>query len=834
MMFPNNNKVIINKLTNRTLRANKNRNLYVILAIALTTFLISAIFSVGMSYFKSYKLEQTRVMGTTAHAALTLPTNEQIEQMRSLPYLDTVGVQAFAGNVVNTAKMGNLSIDLFWFDTTEWQYHRSPSMTDIVGNYPVQANEIMISRWLLERMGIDNPELGMEVDLTYNLNHDDVVTEDKHATFILSGYYTEYMHIRAGNTGIMLVSQSFIEQTGMKADVAGSATVRFIKGADIVDSAEKLEQDTGISDRQNVKVVPLYETTAPANTAMVIGFAAIILFIMLSGYLLIYNVLYISVSKDIRYYGLLKTIGTTAKQIRSIVIGQVSRLSLIGIPLGLIVGALASLVIVPLALNLLTLPTGIEVSFNPWIFIGASFFALITTWISCIKPARKAGSISPIEAVRYNGVTIKSKRKKGTNGGKLYNMALRNVFRDRKRAAIVFLSLFMGITTFMSVNTIVLSLNFNNYIDSYIENDFTLYNNTVADVTSEDKRQKFTDELLTSIKSIPGITDVRSTFTEPVHLKYDPVLYEQHLNHFAKSHNITPPTNEMLMQQPNSFFSYAVGINSKYVEELNKTMANPIDVQAFERGDIALIATDSPELYQLGSEISLQQVDSNKQVTSKLGGFLPKNFQISKGGMAPNLYFSEQAMKQLVKEPLIERINIQSDDEQAATILAKLKALIGGDYDITLNSKLEESEAFAGMKLMLLILGGGMAVILAIIGILNFVNVMVTGVTVRRQEFAVMESIGMTKKQLITMLIYEGLNYAIIASALVVSFGSLITYGLFTLFQIQANYAVFTYPVLPMSLALVFIFVICMVVPVLSYKSASQQSVTERLRSTEG
>ena len=158
------------------------------------------------------------------------------------------------------------------------------------------------------------------------------------------------------------------------------------------------------------------------------------LFIVLSGYLLIYNVLYIAVNKDITFYGMLKTIGTSPKQIKKIVKGQALKLSLIGISLGLLLGAIVSFLIVPLAMG--TLFAGAEasamprdVSFNPIIFIGAGIFSLVTVMISCKKPAKIAGNISPIEALRYSGSTPKNQKKNRstTKGSKLYKMAWYNI-----------------------------------------------------------------------------------------------------------------------------------------------------------------------------------------------------------------------------------------------------------------------------------------------------------------------------------------------------------------------------------------------------------------------
>ena len=126
-----------------------------------------------------------------------------------------------------------------------------------------------------------------------------------------------------------------------------------------------------------------------------------VLFIILSGYLLIYNVVYIGVNRDINFYGLLKTIGTSPKQIKEIVRGQVLRLSLIGIPIGLILGLIVSFGIVPITMSTIFAGTQAsamprDVSFNPIIFILATLFSLLTLMISCKKPAKIAGDIQEL------------------------------------------------------------------------------------------------------------------------------------------------------------------------------------------------------------------------------------------------------------------------------------------------------------------------------------------------------------------------------------------------------------------------------------------------------
>ena len=104
-------------------------------------------------------------------------------------------------------------------------------------------------------------------------------------------------------------------------------------------------------------------------------------FISFSGYLLIYNIFYISVIKDVQFYGCLKTIGTTKKQIKRIIYKQALKISYIGIPIGLLLGAVVSFGVVPYFLNMMystNSDVGIKVSFSPLIFMGAAIFTFIT------------------------------------------------------------------------------------------------------------------------------------------------------------------------------------------------------------------------------------------------------------------------------------------------------------------------------------------------------------------------------------------------------------------------------------------------------------------------
>ena len=146
---------------------------------------------------------------------------------------------------------------------------------------------------------------------------------------------------------------------------------------------------------------------------------------------------------------------------------------------------------------------------------------------------------------------------------------------------------------------------------------------------------------------------------------------------------------------------------------------------------------------------------------------------------------------------------------------------------------MEAMEEFRRAKMAVLVLGGSISLVIALIGILNFVNLMSVGVVARGRELATLASIGMTRRQIRAMLIGEGLCYAVITLALTGSFGSLIAYGVFKLFRQQAGFAVFTYPFVPAVLLTLVILAVCVVTPDRMYASLQKETLADRLREEE-
>ena len=836
----NNNGAIIKRLTLSSLKANKKRNLFIILAIALTTFLLGSVFSIGMSLVESQKMQDIRQAGTVGHGAVGHPSASQLEKLAALDYVDIIGTNnnvAYVKSIIPELK--STSLALHYLDKTDWEKLHAPAYTDITGDYPQKENEIMVSLGILNKMGITNPTLGMKIPLTYytdSENRERLIDQE----FILSGWYKSYSLVQSmGRADTLLVSKALSDKYGKTVEKDGSATLLFDDASRVMEYLERLKGDLSLGEDQPVVASSLYSMDEASMSAGIAAIAAIVAFLILTGYLLIYNVLFISVSRDVRFYGLLKTLGTTAKQIKRVVFGQTVRLCLIGIPLGAILALLISLLVVPFSINQLgAASTGAVVSFSPLIYAGAAFFALVTALLGAFKPAKKAGEISPVEAQKFTGVPSYADRSYKPSRGRISVMALRNLFRDKKRSLVVLLSLFLGITTFLTVTTLVSGMAMDHYVEAMYESDFVL--GYRASLGAEGPSKKFDSAFIKKLEALPGLERIGFMTRGWMRLDYTPEAFGQYIADLEAQNKMVHLSEDEIDK---SFRGFIAGIDRQVLISLNETLDKPLDLDAFERGEFGLIATDNDALFSSVKELSfaplywseagLKEDEGSEKLSLPLGGFVPFSFKDIGSGLAPTVFVSNAVINSFYADPLIWEVTIDVSDGYEQEVLSILKQLSGNDPEIVRTSKIEALQELNSAKMVLFILGGGIALIIALIGILNFVNVMSVGIMVRRNELTTLESVGMSRKQVRKLLVGEGLGYAVLTLFFVFTAGSLINFGVFALIRQQITYAVFAYPVIPMLLVSLAILAVCVITPEIAYRSINRATIAQRLREAE-
>lgn len=554
-------------------------------------------------------------------------------------------------------------------------------------------------------------------------------------------------------------------------------------------------------------------------------YAIMMMIILACGYLLIYNIFYISVSKDIKFYGMLKTLGTTSKQLKAMIRKQCLKLCVIGIPLGCIVGYAISFIIVPLAMRGANVAT-FKLSFSPLIFILTIAFTLVTVILACRKPAKMAGKVSSIEALRYTAVDVKRKKgvKKGSKGAKIYKMAWENIFRDRKRAIIVILSLILGFTCFLCAATFSKSLQADGYIKRYSPYDFRLDNKLFEDlleVKFEAKEDYLNDKVYGEISKINGIKNLKRVNLFLAQLEYKGVL-KDNSDEMFKSLKINADESGIR--------SNILGLKEKSLDYIDKNVITEgsIDKTKFESGNYVVVSSVFNNAIKVGDKINIGTESNPKNV--EVMAVLDGNTYTKVQSNGPDILMEESHFKKLYPKSKTSTITFDVEEGSNEVVYSKLKGILGDKADINIKAKHIQKQIFINAQKEIVVAVIVLASAVAIIGALNFINTMVTSINARRVEFAMLESVGMTKKQMKMMLTLEGIFYGSLALLMVSTIGNVLAYFLIEAIKFEADYAIYSFPIKPLILIAIIVVITAILVPKIIFKLTMKESIVERLR----
>lgn len=407
-MLKVNSKDTIKKLAKSSFRANKMRNIFAIISILLTSILFTTLFTVTASLIDSMEESTMRQVGGNAHGGFKYLSKEQYDKLKKHPDIKDISYSVVLGVRENTQLVKQPTeirytsgVDnakgMFSFPTT--------------GRLPKENNELATNTLVLKKLGIP-AVLGQKVTLEYSIGGEKI-----RETFKLVGYWEGDKIMQAS---MAWVNKDYVEEklayykSNIKDPNVGmiNADVNFNNSNNIENKLIKVITESGYTLDEIAYGVNWAYTgnNGSINTGTLVAVGAGILMIVLSGYLMIANVFNISVSRDVRYYGLIKTIGTTPRQIRKLLRNQAIWLSLVGIPIGLLFGYLIATLLVPKILYTLNTEV-ISISINPFIFVFSGLFTLVTVFISLIKPSIIAAKVSPIEALRAIDSSEGDKRK---------------------------------------------------------------------------------------------------------------------------------------------------------------------------------------------------------------------------------------------------------------------------------------------------------------------------------------------------------------------------------------------------------------------------------------
>lgn len=885
------NRGCIRRISARSLRAAKTRNAVAVLAIALTTVLFMSLFSIAGAIVNSFQESTFRQVGGRFHGTFKDVTAEEIAALSGDERIVRTAERQFLG-MPTDPPFNKAHVEVSWMDDNcaeDYFIHLKE------GHYPREKDEIIADSRILALLGVQ-PELGAKIELPYYLGENTGHPELVRDTFTLCGWW-EYDP--AGMASFANVSREYADEilagyeSKSEYDVTGRMDLNIMlsSSANIENEMRAILADHGYQadDPNGENYISIgvnwgylgAQAAANFDFGTILAVAGLLALIVFTGYLIIYNIFRISVVSDIQFYGLMKTIGTTGRQLKRIVRHQALALSLAGIPIGLALGYFVGTALTPLVLDQTSYKV-YTVRVPPIAFLFAAAFALATVLISCRKPGKIASKVSAIEAVRYTegGMAKTGKRlRRRTSGANVYRMAAANMGRSKSKTVLVVISLALAVVLMQLTFVFANGFDMDKYLRQWVVTDFIVGE---AGYFQTGGSLDFMEEAdITDVLAQPGIRESGRIYGAARTVQASQP--ESYVRENALQFSPPETVEEWLEKRPRT-------ADGKMLDDIDLygMEAMPLDQLEVVEGDLAPLydpaqdaiaavyftgdygeTHDDSNWAKPGDKITLRRVDewkyfyedtgeeippeqldaafeNNRPMRSEPYRYVEKEYTVcaavtmlhSMGfrfyGATQFILNSERFQTDLQNSNILTLLlNMESPEavEAMESYLAEYTETIDPlmDYE-SKQSYTSEFESFQGMFLTL---GGALSFIVGLVGVLNFLNAVLTSIMTRRREFAVLQSVGMTGGQLKKMLVCEGLIYAGLAIAasvvLALAGGPLLGEVMGSLFWF------FTYrPTLAPILCLLPVFALLGAgIPLLLYRTIARQSIVERIRAND-
>ena len=839
-MLKNNNQEVIKHLAKKNLKSNGRRSVSMILAVLLSSFLLFSVFTVGATYLKMQRLQNIRLNGAEFDAIMYGISDEQKTLLEENPDVASYGIVMVSGGVKETEVDKTPGVGLVYADEIYWNDMMAPVRKFVKGHYPMEENEIMVTEDALKKCGFPDKKIGDEITFVYEINE-----KREEETFRISGVWDGY-----GDTDVFYISKAFCDKQELDRVYYGRCHISFQKKW----MSDK-EQQVFIDSMNLAKSQRLFYVHEYGNaTEIFLGLAGIVLVTCLSAYLLIYNIMYLSVAGNIRYYGLLQTIGMTGRQIQQLMQRQLFWIGGIGMTGGILFGTGVSVFLIPVVVKSLfqgkEMGT-VQVTFHPIIILLTVLLTGVTVWNAGRKPTKIAVESSPIEALGYRSVSGIRKGHKTRRGKLVFRMALEQLTRNKKKTVITMLSLAASLSVFLCLITLLHTQSAREYNYNYMGLDMIVNNDTISNMvllTEEEGEEQIqnvhqilNEELLRRIEQTEGVEAVLPAVTVPTIVPWESEVMDIWMREFYETWMDIPYEDDIeeYKEHPENFGSSLVGITETDFRALNTEMEHPVDEDAFLSGETCILYRNGlfglKENELRGKQIQCAEyLHAENARTFKIAGMTDVNDYVAFLGVPPTMIVIDQVVKEFTEEPIVFKAGIryteEYDQETENTVLSIMKEC-PDETDFSWSSKIKTAENVKAAQGNMMEVGIGIVLILGIIGVMNYINTSVGNMQSRQKEISIMESVGMTERQVKKMLMWEGVFYTVGVLLLTLTAGVGITYAIYQTMNYMG--AEFWFPVLPFVGATAVLFVICIAVPVMAYrKMEKNRSLIERIRIT--
>lgn len=875
---------ILNKLTIKHLKMNKKRTTVTIIGIILSTALMVGIGSL-MSSFREYSFHEAIESNGKQHITIKDVDYENYKYIEKNVYVEDSYLNKDIGFSILEKSKNDYKPYLFLKEVNQ-SYFESMKLID--GRYPKNENELLISEHIKINGGV---EYNIGDTITLNIgqryghpkyyDEDGNIAYDEEKLLTQAEQYIENERLEvnesrefkivgiikrpynepyssAGYTVLTKLNENKINpKDKVETSIIFKNTSNIKKKSE--DIYNKVKKDDEYIDLDyNNTLLSLYGQSQYSNiNSTMISVVAIILGLIAIGCaIVIYNSFAISVMERKKQFGLFSSIGATKSQLKKTVFFEAFIVGLIGIPIGLIGGIFGIWVVLKIVDTLLTgmFSYKLSLALYPLFIIIPIIYMIVTIMVSAFLPARKASKISPIEAIRLNDdIKIKGKKVKtnrfvrkifGIEG----DLALKNIKRNKKKYRITILSLFISIVLFISFSSLL------EYGTAGSRDFFGVQEYDIA-VEISDNDIETVNSNIERIKNIDGINDYSIIKTKSANITISKdKLTNETLNLVKDEFN----QNDNYIDYPCTIISIDDEHYKKYVKSLglnindyNSKTFKPIAINYTKHKDYINQKINTFKILKLKNNEKLNfkiynyedryedknklfEFESNIYQTTKI----PKYLDQFVNWVDLNIIINDKMYDELLQmesknfneeNNYIVNAYISADEHVKVTKEIRNILKVSEDNDAVFDIALQMQQEKNFVTVIKIFLYGFISLV-TLIGVTSVFNTINTSIALRRKEFAVLRSIGLTPKGFNKMMCFESLFYGMKA----LLYGIPVSFGVVYLFHLSfggiASYNSILIPWRFILIAIVSVFVIIFITMMYASSKIKKENILDAIR----
>ena len=867
---------LLNKLTIKNLKLNKKRTVVTIIGIMLSVALITAVASIYASGIKSLINYETKIKGNFHTVFYNVPVSD-MDKFENNRNIETLNITKGIGYAKVDSKNEDKPYAYIKGFTKESLNNLSIRL--VSGRLPENDNEIVIPTHLKTNGRLNlkvndtiTLEVGKRIDSTgYELDQNnpyqksdsdgsgESLIETKTKTYKIVGIIERPATNIENYTAPGYTFITYMDNNKISGNVDVYArftkdgtkswyeTIANILGVDPVLFKKVYNQESGYSDKDIEKLSEQMENaylidvnkylidleTNPISSSSISGLGIVVSIvigiIVFTSVFCIKNSFDISITEKIKQYGMLRSVGATKKQIKRNVFYEATILGLIGIPLGILLGYLASYILIIISNYYLSdmIQAGfkLEFAFSIIAVLIAIILGIVTIYFSAFRSAKRASKVSPIDSIR-NSANIKINPKKIKSpkiiksifgmGGEI---SFKNLKRNKKKYRTTVISIVVSVFVFIALSGFM-GLAFQEVENEIKVSDFNI--SLSANITNENSYNKFIETV--KLDNIEDYTLLRSSelFFIGTHYsnEYLDLLNikqreqdEEYITVFAIGEEQYKKYIKSLGLNYDDIKDKAILLDKEYVvryDDNNKKVTKYIDIYDFQKGDI------------VDSTIT----STNKKVNIEIGVVTEKMPFGLKNRTARYIIVSDEMFDNIAES---KGLDIYYKSSNANKLQDDIDNYLKGEEYYSINNKDENVKQMSNLFTLVGIFLYGFIIVISLIGITNIFNTITTNMELRKQEFAMLKSVGMTTKEFNRMIRLESLFMGVKSLFFGIPIGIALSYIIYHFLSEESGIP-YKLPIVAIIISIAVVFILISLIMKYSMSKINKQNTIETIR----